>query len=88
VTGILSVQADDASLIGIHSFTLAVRLTDYPEKGYFPKTTNFTVTVESPTVVLIPSETTSFNYTIGSEMTSQTYRINLNYGTSSISVNG
>jgi hypothetical protein len=45
VTGILSVQADDASLIGIHTFTLAARLTNYPVKGYFPKTTSFTVTV-------------------------------------------
>jgi hypothetical protein len=88
VTGILSVKADDVSLTGIHTITLAARLTNYPAKGYFPKTTQFTVTVQPPTVVLTPSETTSFNYTTGSEMTSQTYRISLNNGTSSISVNG
>jgi hypothetical protein len=75
-------------LIGIHFFTLAAKLTNYPAKGYFPKTTPFNVTVPEPIVVFAPSETTSFEYTIGSEMTSQTYRINLNNGTSSISVNG
>jgi hypothetical protein len=82
------VQAVSAELIATHSFTLAARLTNYPSKGYFPKTTPFTVTVQLPTVVLTPSKSTSFEYTIGTEMTSQTYSVNLNYGTSSISVNG
>jgi hypothetical protein len=75
-------------LIGSYSFTLGVRLTNYPEKGYFPKTTPFTVTVLPPKVLLTPSVATSFEYTIGSVMISQTYKINLIYGTSSISVNG
>ncbi len=83
-TEILSVQAESAYLIGTHSFTLVASLTNYPYKGYFPKTTPFTVTVQLPTVVHTPSKSTSFEYTIGTEMTSQTYSVNLNYGTSSI----
>jgi hypothetical protein len=71
-------------LIGSYTFTLAARLTDYLAKGYFPRTTQFTVDVTLPTNLLTPNETTSFEYTIGSEMTSQTYKVNLNYGTSSI----
>jgi hypothetical protein len=64
------VQAYSAKLITIHTFTLAARLTNYPAKGNFPKTTPFTVTVQLPTVVLTPSKPTSFEYTIGSEMIS------------------
>jgi hypothetical protein len=75
-------------LIGTHTYNLAVRLTDYPAKGYFPKKTPFTVTVQLPTIVLTPIESTSFNYFIGSRLISRTYKINLNYGTTSFSVNG
>ena len=39
------VQSRNASEIGIHDFTLAARLKEYPEKGYFPFNTSFTVEV-------------------------------------------
>ena len=34
-----------AADIGLHHFTLAARLKDLPEKGYFPLNTTFTVEV-------------------------------------------
>jgi hypothetical protein len=69
-------------------FTLAARLTNYPAKGYFPKTTPFTVTVSTTTIKeLTPS---SYTYTIGSRMLPIVYELFKSSGTSaaSISVNG
>jgi hypothetical protein len=71
--------------IGTYQFTLAARLTNYPAKGYFPKTTQFTVTVSSTIKELTPS---SFTYTIGSRMLPIVYEICKCSGTASISVNG
>jgi hypothetical protein len=36
-TGVLSVQTNDASYLGVNTFFLAVKLKKHPEKGYFPK---------------------------------------------------
>jgi hypothetical protein len=70
------VQADSALLIGTHSFILAVKLTNFPEKGYFPKTTPFTVTVKSIPVVLTPNMSSKYTYTINSVMMPLIFEVN------------
>ncbi len=66
---------------------MAVRLTDYPEKGYFPFNTTFKVEVKIE-VILIPNVATSYIYKIGTVMVPILFKINLNLGTSSVTVNG
>lgn len=43
-TQTLTFQTDDQTKAGTYDFTLKVRLANYPELGYFPATTDFTVT--------------------------------------------
>jgi hypothetical protein len=66
---------------------LAVRLTDYPDKGYFPFNTTFKVEVKIE-VKLSPNSATSYTYKIGTTMAPLLYQVNLNQGTSSVTVNG
>ena len=69
------VQTRDASDIGIHNFTLAARLKDYPEKGYFPFNTTFKVEVKSE-VTLTPNLATSYTYKIGTGMAPLIFKVN------------
>jgi hypothetical protein len=84
-TNILIVQTKDATNSGLNSFTLAVRLTNYPEKGYFTFTNTFTVDVVL--AILTPDYATNYNYVIGSKMLPKIYKLNSS-GLSSIIVNG
>ena len=81
------VQSKNASDIGIHNFILAARLKDYPEKGYFPFNTTFKVEVKIE-VILTPNLPTNYTYKIGSAMVPLLFQVNLNKGTSSVTVNG
>ncbi len=81
------VQSRNASDIGIHVFTLVARLKDYPEKGYFPFNTTFKVEVKIE-VILTPNLPTNYTYKIGTAMVPLIFKVNLNQGTSSVTVNG
>ena len=69
------VQTTDASDIGIHNFTLAARLKDYPKKGYFPFNTTFIVEVLEA-LELTPDVLTSYKYTIGTKMLPLIIKVN------------
>jgi hypothetical protein len=62
-------------------------LENYPEKGYFPFNTTFKVEVKLD-VTFNPNVATNFTYKIGTAMVPLLYTINLNLGTSSVTVNG
>jgi hypothetical protein len=74
-------------MISTHSLILAVKLTNYPEKGYFPKKTPFTVTVTSLPVLLIPNISSNYAYTIKSVMMPLIFEVNKKNVVGSISVN-
>jgi hypothetical protein len=44
---------------------MTARLTDYPDNGYFPISTPFSVTVSELTVTLTPNVATKYIYIIG-----------------------
>jgi hypothetical protein len=76
-SGVLTVKTNNEFYIGANLFILTARLSDYPEKGYFPLSTTFKVEVtnEEP-VILTPNYSTSYTYTIGSKMEPLTFKVN------------
>jgi hypothetical protein len=82
------VKTNNFIYIGVNLFTLTARLSDYPDKGYFPLSTTFRVEVtnEEP-VILTPNYPTSYIYTIGSIMEPLTFKVNFLIDNFSIVVN-
>ncbi len=86
--GILTVKTNNNFYIGINKFTLTARLSDYPEKGYFPLSTVFTVEVTNEEqVILTPNYPTSYTYIIGSKMEPLNFKVNLMVETFYLEVN-